>query len=127
MTSWKIVIPARLKSTRLPEKPLAEINGKPMILHTLDRAYEAAEAKDVFVATDSHQIAKVVEASGGQAVMTTDKCLTGTDRVAEFAQQVPADVYINLQGDEPMMDTKNITSIIEHCQKRPEQILNGWA
>ena len=125
--NYAIVIPARLASTRLPLKPLAEICGKPMLEHTYARALEAAPAEKVFIATDSIEILQTCEKFGAQVVMTSSSCLTGTDRVAEFAQKVSADVYINLQGDEPLMDPESVKAVIKAGLAAPKSIINGWA
>jgi len=127
MKDYVVIIPARIGSTRLPNKPLIDIHGKPMILHTLDRAYEAVEKERVFIATDSKVISDVCTLAGANVIMTSDKCLTGTDRVAEVACKLPAKSYINLQGDEPMMDPSNILKVIEASQKSPNSIINAWA
>ena len=124
---FAVVIPARLKSSRLPKKPLADIGGKPMIQHTYERALEAAPAGKVFIATDSHKIADICTAFDAQTVMTSDQCLTGTDRVAEFAKTIDARTYINLQGDEPFMPVGNISALIEAGLRSPDEIINGWA
>ncbi|MDR7124099.1 3-deoxy-manno-octulosonate cytidylyltransferase [Pseudotabrizicola sp. 4114] len=127
MTDYAVVIPARLGSTRLAQKPLMDIAGKPMVIHTWERGIEAAPAEHVYVATDSEEIMEVCAKYGAQAVMTSPDCLTGTDRVAEFATKVVRDVYINLQGDEPMMPAKSIKAVIDLSCSRPDQIINGWA
>lgn len=126
MEDYVVVIPARVGSSRLSAKPLLDICGKPMIAHTYARALEAAPAEKVYVATDSAEIVEACRAIGAQAVMTSDTCLTGTDRVAEFAEQIPAEVYINLQGDEPLMEAANITAVIHASLEAPDRIINGW-
>src|SRR5512140_2003448 len=96
------IIPARIASTRLPRKPLREIAGRPMI----QRVYEAAKAcqglSDVIIATDSEEILSLAAHHGWKARMTSADCRSGTDRVREVAQAVDADVYVNVQGDEPL-------------------------
>ena len=124
---YVVVIPVRLTSSRLPRKPLAEICGKSMLEHTYARAVEAVCAEKVFIATDSDEILQVCEKFGAQVVMTSVDCLTGTDRIAEFAQKVSADVYINLQGDEPLMEPGNIKAVIKAGLAAPTSIINGWA
>lgn len=125
--SYAVVIPARLGSTRLAGKPLVDIDGKPMVIHTWERALEAAPADKVWIATDSQKIVDVCTEYGAQTIMTSESCLTGTDRVAEFATKVPADVYINLQGDEPMMPSESISKVLDMSLTLPQQIINGWA
>ena len=124
---YVVVIPARLTSSRLPRKPLVEICGKSMLEHTYARAVEAVCAEKVFIATDSDEILQVCEKFGAQVLMTSVDCLTGTDRIAEFAQKVSADVYINLQGDEPLMEPVNIKAVIKAGLTAPTSIINGWA
>src|SRR5215472_15694556 len=97
-----ILIPARMASTRLPGKPLADIAGRPMIAHVLDRATEAGLGP-VFVATDSEEIAAAVAKVGGKAVMTRADHASGSDRIFEAMKQVAdgADVIVNVQGHLP--------------------------
>ena len=95
-----IVIPARYASSRLPGKPLLRQTGKYLVQHVYERACQARRAKEVIVATDDERILTVVQNFGGTAMMTGQDLRTGSDRVAHIAQEVPADVYINLQGDE---------------------------
>src|SRR5690554_857877 len=97
-----VLIPARFGSSRYPGKPLVSLLGKPMILWVAELSAEAVGSKNVYVATEDERIASVVKAAGFQAVMTSDSALTGTDRLAEAAEQIEADIYINVQGDEPL-------------------------
>jgi len=127
MKDFVVVIPARLASTRLDRKPLADICGKPMILHTYMRALEATNAENIFVVTDSDEIKDICESHTANVIMTSELCHTGTDRIAEFAQMIPAKTYINLQGDEPLMSSKSIQKIIQLAQENPDVIINGWA
>ena len=106
------VIPARYHSTRLPGKPLLEIAGKAMILHVLDRARQVPGLDDVLVATDDERIACVVRAAGGKVCMTSQDCASGSDRLQEVAKKYDADVYINIQGDEPLLDPKAIERLV---------------
>lgn len=99
-----IVIPARFASSRLPGKPLLRDTGKYLIQHVYERAREAACAADVIVATDDDRIFAAVREFGGRPVMTREDHPSGTDRVAEVAAHLAADVVINLQGDEPQLD-----------------------
>jgi 3-deoxy-manno-octulosonate cytidylyltransferase (CMP-KDO synthetase) len=96
------VIPSRFASTRFPGKPLTSLLGKPMVRHVWDRCVESGAFERVIVATDDERIAQAVRGFGGEAVMTSVSCATGTDRVAEVAQRFPeAEVLVNVQGDEP--------------------------
>lgn len=111
-----ILIPARYASTRFPGKPLAEIGGKPMIRHVVEKA--AAVAGDVFVATDDSRIYSCVEAFGGYAVMTSVGHRSGTDRCFEAYQHIIAqngssyDVIVNIQGDEPFIQADQVRALI---------------
>ena len=127
MRDFVVVIPARLNSGRLGRKPLADICGKPMILHTYERALEATVNNNIFIATDSVEILEVCQSRGANCVMTSKECLTGTDRIAEFSEKIQAKVYVNLQGDEPIMDSANICKMIEAGVQEPNLIINGWA
>ena len=106
-----VVIPARLAATRLPNKPLADIHGKPMIVHVWQRALESGVGR-VLVATDSADIARAVEAAGGEAVMTRADHPSGSDRVFEAVEKADPeglhDVVVNLQGDFPTIDPRAI-------------------
>ncbi len=98
------IIPARYASTRLPGKPLADINGKPMIEHVYERVQRASLVDKVMVATDDQRIAAAVESFGGNAVMTPVKARTGTDRIAFVVRSLPdAHIIVNVQGDEPLI------------------------
>lgn len=111
------VIPSRLASTRLPRKPLREIAGKPMI----QRVYEAAAAcpglAEVIVATDSPEIEALCKQHGWSVCMTSETCRSGTDRVFEVAQKVNADVYVNVQGDEPLARPEHLEVLLALMQK----------
>jgi 3-deoxy-manno-octulosonate cytidylyltransferase (CMP-KDO synthetase) len=106
------VIPARFGASRLPGKPLSEIHGKPMIQWVHERARAAQCLSEVVVATDDERIASVVRGFGGKAVMTSPDINSGTDRVAAVARELPADVYVNVQGDEPMMVSEAIEKAV---------------
>lgn len=110
-----ILIPARLQSTRLPEKPLADIHGKPMIQHMVERA-KAANAGRVVVATDSEKIADIVKKAGGEAVMTSPDCPSGSDRIWQALQVIDPmgthDVIINLQGDMPTFRAEILSQVL---------------
>src|SRR4051794_7962107 len=99
-----IVIPARFASSRLPGKPLLRATGKYLIQHVYEQARQAECAAEVVVATDDDRIRRAVEGFGGTAVMTRTDHPSGTDRVAEVARTLAADVILNLQGDEPLID-----------------------
>ncbi|MGR9047476.1 3-deoxy-manno-octulosonate cytidylyltransferase [Halobacillus faecis] len=121
-----IIIPARYQSSRLPGKPLVDLGGLPMIVRTYNQCIQACSPDKVFVATDDERIQKVCESYNIQTLLTSEECLTGTDRVAEAATLVKADVYINVQGDEPLINPQDIKTIIKEVKKRPGDILNGY-
>ena len=115
------VIPARYASTRFPGKLLADLCGKPLILHTVDRAREARRVDEVIVATDDVRIAEAVEGHGARAVMTSADCASGTDRIAEAAAASPdADIIVNVQGDEPLMSPEVIDRTVEALEADPD-------
>lgn len=102
------IIPARAESSRFPNKPLAEILGKPMIQWTYEHACAAKKINEVYVATDSEEIKKACEAFHGNVIMTSPKHPTGTERIYEAAQKIQADIYIVINGDEPVMSGATI-------------------
>jgi 3-deoxy-manno-octulosonate cytidylyltransferase (CMP-KDO synthetase) len=114
MVKMKIIaiIPARYASTRFPGKPLAEICGKPMIWWVYQQAKKVTEFAEIYVATESNIIVETCKQHDIQVVMTSDKHPTGTDRVAEAAEKIKADLYVNIQGDEPMIEPETIRSVI---------------
>jgi 3-deoxy-manno-octulosonate cytidylyltransferase (CMP-KDO synthetase) len=119
-----VVIPARYKSSRFPGKPLAKIKGKEMIIWVAEIAEKAIGKENVYIATENEEIVNVVKEYGYRVVLTSDSCLTGTDRVAEAAMEIDADIIINVQGDEPLLDPNDITRVIEAKLKHPEHIIN---
>src|ERR1017187_2457431 len=113
-TSTKVlaVIPARHASSRLPGKPLAPIAGKPMIQHVVERVRRAGQVSRVVVATEDARIKTAVEAFGGEAIITRSDHRTGTDRVAEVATHLSAEIYVNVQGDEPLIDPGTVDALV---------------
>src|SRR5712672_2145657 len=122
MSSAKVVvvIPARYGSTRLPGKPLVILAGKPMIQRVFERAKLAKRADQVIVATDDERIVKAVEAFGGEARMTRSDHRTGTERVAEVAAHVEGDVFVNVQGDEPLLDPAAVDTAVRALVDEPQ-------
>jgi 3-deoxy-manno-octulosonate cytidylyltransferase (CMP-KDO synthetase) len=114
-----IVIPARYASTRFPGKPLALILGKPMIQWVWEAARRSKRAAEALVATDDKRIADTVASFGGKAVMTKSTHRSGTDRMAEVARKYPADLYVNIQGDEPLMVPQVIDGLIDGMGDAP--------
>src|SRR5947209_15558472 len=114
-----IVIPARYASTRLPGKPLLRATGKYLIQHVYERAC-AARAGLVVVATDDERIAEAVRSFGGRVELTRADHPTGTDRIAEVARRLDADVVINLQGDEPLIDPAALDLLPTLLERDPD-------
>ncbi|WP_269520971.1 3-deoxy-manno-octulosonate cytidylyltransferase [Alteromonas sp. BMJM2] len=111
--NFAVVIPARYKSTRFPGKPLVDICGQTMVQHVWERCCSAVGVEKVYVATDDLRIESEVRAFGGQVLLTSDSCLTGTDRLAEANKQLDCDFIVNVQGDEPLIEPTNILKVIE--------------
>lgn len=114
------VIPARYASTRLPAKALVLLCGKPLIVRVLERVRQASRLDEVVVATDDARIAAVVRAAGGAVAMTRPDHPSGTDRVAEAVAGRPADIIVNVQGDEPLIDPGLINGLAETMVREPE-------
>lgn len=108
-----VIIPARFQSTRFPGKPLADLDGSPLIKHVWKRCCQAVDVHEVVIATDDERIAKVAHDFGAIVEMTSPDCLTGTDRVAEVAGRRDASWYVNVQGDEPFIDPAAIETVIQ--------------
>jgi 3-deoxy-manno-octulosonate cytidylyltransferase (CMP-KDO synthetase) len=121
-----VIIPARYNSSRLPGKPLVNLCGLPMIIRTYNQCVKACSEEIVYVATDDLRIKEVCESRGINVLMTSSNCLTGTDRIAECAKEINADVYINVQGDEPLFNPEDLKLLIEATKKYPGEILNGY-
>src|SRR5207253_646956 len=118
------IIPARFNSTRFPGKPIAEIEGKPLIEHVYRRVEQASLVSKIVVATDDRRIADAVERFGGTAIMTRNDHPSGTDRLAEAAGQLPPETLVfNAQGDNPMIDPADIDPAIAAARARDEQIV----
>ena len=107
------VIPARYKSTRFEGKPLTLIKGIPMIKRTYEQAKKSQLLDELVVATEDTRIVEYCESEGIPVIMTSDDCLTGTDRLAEVAQKMDFDLYVNIQGDEPVIDPNAISQIVD--------------
>jgi 3-deoxy-manno-octulosonate cytidylyltransferase (CMP-KDO synthetase) len=113
------IIPARFGSTRLPGKPLSQISGKPMVQHVWERTRQARTVDRVLVATDDERVAEAVRAFGGEVAMTSSAHATGTDRLAEAAAGTDAEIVVNVQGDEPMLDPAFIDGAVAPLQAEP--------
>ena len=114
-----VVIPARYASTRLPGKPLIPLAGQPMIQRVYERARLAKTVARVIVATDDERITRAVEAFGGEARMTRGDHRTGTERVAEVAAHVDGQVFVNVQGDEPLIEPDVIDAAVSALLEEP--------
>ena len=118
--SFVVIIPARYASTRLPGKPLVDINGKPMVVHVLERARESG-AERIIVATDHEDVARAVEAVGGEVCMTRADHQSGTERLAEVVEKCGlADdtIIVNIQGDEPMIPPAIVRQVADNLAQR---------
>jgi 3-deoxy-manno-octulosonate cytidylyltransferase (CMP-KDO synthetase) len=107
------VIPARYASTRLPGKPLVALAGRPMVQHVYERVRRAQRVSRVVVATDDDRIAGAVAAFGGEAIMTRADHRSGTERMAEVAARIHAEIYVNVQGDEPLIEPAAIDAAVK--------------
>ncbi len=112
MSKAIVVIPVRLASTRLPNKPLVDIAGHPMIWHVYQRCLQAKKIAEVHVATDTPEIAQLVESWGGVAWMTDKSCQSGTERIVSIIDKLVADFIINVQGDEPLLEPQVIDDMV---------------
>ncbi|MBT6434541.1 MAG: 3-deoxy-manno-octulosonate cytidylyltransferase [Deltaproteobacteria bacterium] len=118
-----VIIPARMQATRLPGKPLALLGTKPLILRVYEQAMKATGIDEVAVATDSCEIMNAVESAGGQAVLTRSDHASGSDRVAEAAELIGADLIVNVQGDEPFINPDDISRLMQYLEQKPDSIV----
>ena len=122
------VIPARYQSSRFPGKPLADICGKPMIWWVYQQCMKVEDFDEVYVATDDDKIFSACTELGVKVIMTSDTHRTGTDRIGEVARKIPADLIVNIQGDEPLLEPATIKAAIEPFYYNPDlQISNLMA
>jgi 3-deoxy-manno-octulosonate cytidylyltransferase (CMP-KDO synthetase) len=121
-----IIIPARYGSSRYKGKPLVKILNREMVLRVADICLEVVNKKDLYIATDSIKISKIVKRANYKVLMTSFKCLTGTDRVAEAAKKVKSQIYVNVQGDEPTINPNDIKKIINEKIKYPNHVICGY-
>ncbi|MEX3712272.1 3-deoxy-manno-octulosonate cytidylyltransferase [Cytobacillus horneckiae] len=110
------MIPARYGSTRFPGKPLALINGKPMIEHVYRRVMQSEELEQVVIATDDERIKKAAEKFGAMAVMTRSDHMSGSDRISEVSKIVEGDFFVNIQGDEPLISPLLIDELVREAR-----------
>lgn len=122
-----LIIPARYQSSRFPGKPLVNILGKPMIQHVWEKCVQAVKRESVYIATDNQKIKDITEGFGGNVVMTSSDCLTGTDRIAEANEILGFDIVINVQGDEPIINPSDIKKVLKAYQSTPGTIVNAMS
>ncbi|MBD3350405.1 MAG: 3-deoxy-manno-octulosonate cytidylyltransferase [Candidatus Lokiarchaeota archaeon] len=115
------IIPARYGSTRLPGKPLADLCGKPVIQWTCE---QVGKRFDYIVATDDERIKKAVESFGGKAMMTRKDHVSGSDRIAEVAEKIDADIIVNVQGDEPFINPNQIAEAVAPLLEEPDLMMS---
>ena len=113
------VIPARYDSSRLPGKALAEIGGVPMIVRVWRQTRLARSLARVIVATDDERIARAIRAAGGEAEMTASSHQSGTDRIAEVAGRIEAEIYLNVQGDQPFIAAADLDALVAPMREDP--------
>ena len=121
-----IIIPARYKSSRFPGKPLKRILNKEMIIWVAEVCEKVLGKKLVYIATDDDRIHAKVKEFGFQTISTSELCLTGTDRVAEASKKINSEIYINVQGDEPLIKPQDIKKILDEKLKYPDQVVCGY-
>ena len=122
-----VIIPARLKSTRLPNKPLKLINKKPLIYWTWKNCTKVIQKELIYVATDSSKIHNICRKYNIQSINTKSNHLTGTDRIAEASLKISSDMIINLQGDEPLIKPSDIKKFINFAIKNKKVVTNAYA
>jgi 3-deoxy-manno-octulosonate cytidylyltransferase (CMP-KDO synthetase) len=121
------VIPARFGAQRFPGKPLALIAGKTLVQRVFEQAAKASRLDKIIVATEDTRILEAVEAFGGDAMLTSPECATGTDRVAEVARAYDCQLVLNIQGDEPLMRPEMIDQLVEGMQSDPNCVMGTLA
>jgi 3-deoxy-manno-octulosonate cytidylyltransferase (CMP-KDO synthetase) len=121
-----VVIPARMGGSRLPGKPLIEIDGKPMLLHVWERCVQIFSDKDVFVATEDREILEFCQDRQIQCVLT-GKAESAIDRIYLFSKRIDSNVYLNVQGDEPIINPADIKKIAEYATRFPNRVVFGKA
>ncbi|MDM8561561.1 3-deoxy-manno-octulosonate cytidylyltransferase [Candidatus Parabeggiatoa sp. HSG14] len=112
-----VVIPARLASSRLPNKVLADIGGHPMLWHIYQRCLQASKVSEIHIATDSEKVSKAVQSWGGKVWMTNSSCVSGTERIVAILDKLEADIIVNVQGDQPFIEPVLINQLISIFEK----------
>ena len=124
---YAIIIPARYDSKRLPGKPLLLIKGVPMLIRTYNQCKKVKEKIKIYVATDSLKIKDECMKHNIPVIMTSKKCLTGTDRVAEASNKIKEKYIVNVQGDEPLINPEDISAVIREHKNNKKLVVNGYA
>ena len=125
MNNTCIIIPARYESTRFPGKPLIKLLGKPMIIWVAELANKVLDRQDIFIATDNNLIEELVLEHNFNCIRT-NYAITGTDRVALASKSLNYELFINIQGDEPLLDPEDIEKCINLKQENPDYVFNGF-
>lgn len=123
MMSCLAVIPARLASTRLPRKVLADIHGKPLIWHVWNKVRQTAIFDDVKVVTDAEEVRAAAESWGANVIMSSPDCTSGTDRIASIVHELDADLIVNVQGDEPLVSPTMLDDLVRTWMKAPNDLI----
>jgi 3-deoxy-manno-octulosonate cytidylyltransferase (CMP-KDO synthetase) len=122
----KVLIPARYQSTRFPGKPLALILGKALVIRVAEICSRAIGNENVYVVTDDLRIQNECDVNGYQSILSKKEAQTGTDRIASVMNEIDADIFLNVQGDEPCISEKDILLAIEAKIKYPDHVINGF-
>lgn len=117
------IIPARLGSTRLPRKVLADIHGKPLIWHVWNRVKQAKAFSDIYVATDADEVREVMENFGAKVLMTPTEARSGTERLVYCLDHIDANLVVNVQGDEPLIDPAMLNSLVQKWVENPSDLI----
>jgi 3-deoxy-manno-octulosonate cytidylyltransferase (CMP-KDO synthetase) len=121
-----IIIPARFQSSRFPGKPLTPIVGKSLIQRVWERCVGVVPSNRIYIATDDERIRNHCATFGAETLMTSSRCLTGTDRVAEAAEQIQSDLFVNVQGDEPLISPEDVRTVLQALQANPHVVHNAF-
>jgi len=122
-----VVIPARYGSSRFPGKPITPILSKPLIIWVAELSERAVGIDNVYIATDDYRIEHLVRAAGFQTVLTSSSAMTGTDRIAEAAREIEADIFLNVQGDEPLVHPGDILKVRNAKRENMNRVVNAYA
>ena len=125
MKNLSIIIPARYDSKRYRGKPLVKILGREMVLRVADICKKVVKRENLYIATDNKKIFDVVKKNNYNSIMTSKSCLTGTDRVAEASKKIHSKIYVNVQGDEPIISPNDIKKIVLPKKKYPNHVICG--